>query len=462
MIKKLRRRMSLLVIGVLIIVSAGIVLAIYEVNNRNIVRQAEAALDALAQRPPLPDETDGGETIPPPSEPPDAEKAGENTLPPDGMTTGEGRDRGDPGRFGPGRDGGDPRQNPGFRGEDRGRALSIEEVASLSNYYTMTLDGDGTILSWESDREKLYNQEELQKFADRVCAGEKSSGRIDTQFYRLVEQGDSRKIIVLDARLELMAGQRVLWATAAVAGIACLVLSGGAWLLIRRMVKPVEDAFVRQQQFVWDASHELKTPLAVISANADVLEGEIGENEYLGYIRSEVQRTDSLVKNLLTLARMDRGTVNRDMTEIDLSEALLGVLLPFESTVFEAGKELDTEGVQEHIRVTGNEPMLQQLAVILLSNALKYSNEHGKITVSLTRKGRGAELRVQNTGDGIAPADRERIFDRFYRTDSSRNSETGGEGLGLAIAKSIVEIHHGKIRAESVIGESATFIVEIP
>ena len=106
--------------------------------------------------------------------------------------------------------------------------------------------------------------------------------------------------------------------------------------------------------------------------------------------------------------------------------------------------------------------MLQQLTVILLSNALKYSDEHGTIRVSLEKKGRIAELRVENTGEGIASGDLERIFDRFYRTDKSRNSETGGEGLGLAIAKSIVEIHRGKIRAESIPGKSAVFIVDIP
>ena len=198
----------------------------------------------------------------------------------------------------------------------------------------------------------------------------------------------------------------------------------------------------------------------MISANADVLANEIGENEYLSYIRSEVRRTDSLVRNLLTLARMDRGTVGQEKTDFNLSEAVLGVLLPFESTVYEAGKTLETD-IQENVRVTGNEARLQQLTVILLSNALKYSDEHGRIRVVLKGKSRGCELRVENTGAGIAPGDLERIFDRFYRTDASRNSETGGEGLGLAIAKSIVEIHHGRIRAESVPGENATFIVNL-
>ena len=454
MIRKLRLRMSLLVIGVLIVVSVGIVAGIYMMNNRNIEAQAEAALDVLAansgHRPQPPEFRDGpfseGENTPPPK--------------PEEKLTGSGEASARETDGFPG--GAEPLSGPeGPRAFRQGRDMSREEIASLSNYYTMTLNENGEIAEWESDRADLYSKESLQLFADQVLSGGRRQGRIGTQFYRLTESGDSRTLIVLDARLEMQAGQRVLATTSLVAGIACLLLSLGAWLLIRRMVKPVEEAFVKQQQFVWDASHELKTPLAVISANADLLDSEIGENEYLGYIRSEVKRTDELVKNLLTLARMDRGTVECQMAETDFSDAVLSVLLPFESTVFEAGKTMKSE-IQEQVRVTGNASLLQQLTVILLSNALKYSNSGGTITVVLKKKGRGAELRVRNTGVGIAPADRERIFDRFYRTDASRNSETGGEGLGLAIARSITEIHHGKIEAESQVGEYAEFIVTIP
>ena len=454
MIRKLRLRMSLLVIGVLIVVSVGIVAGIYTMNNRNIEAQAEAALDVLA--------ANSGHRPQPPEFRDRPFSEGENTPPPklEEKLTGSGEASARETDGFPG--GAEPLSGPeGPRAFRQGRDMSREEIASLSNYYTMTLNENGEIAEWESDRADLYSKESLQLFADQVLSGGRRQGRIGTQFYRLTESGDSRTLIVLDARLEMQAGQRVLATTSLVAGIACLLLSLGAWLLIRRMVKPVEEAFVKQQQFVWDASHELKTPLAVISANADLLDSEIGENEYLGYIRSEVKRTDELVKNLLTLARMDRGTAECQMAETDFSDAVLSVLLPFESTVFEAGKTMKSE-IQEQVRVTGNASLLQQLTVILLSNALKYSNPGGTITVVLKKKGRGAELRVRNTGEGIAPADRERIFDRFYRTDASRNSETGGEGLGLAIARSITEIHHGKIEAESQVGEYAEFIVTIP
>ncbi len=462
MIRRLRIRMTLLVIGVLVLVSAGIVIAIYQVNNANIVTQVNSSLDVLEES-----QGDLSDIVPnkpsrkPGSESSSSESTGDSSeshSPSDSSGDSSGShsppDKPDGSSH-------QPSGDPGRNHRSSAPSLSREEVASLSNYYTVNLDKDGEITGLETDREDLYNEENQSYYIDQALSSGSESGQIGTQYYRLLDTDSGQMLIVLDARLEIAAGRSVLNTTILVAGIACLVLSLGAWLLIRRMVRPVEEAFVKQQQFVWDASHELKTPLAVIQANADVLEGEIGENEYLGYIRSEIRRTDSLVKNLLTLARMDRGTQPLEMTDLNMSETVLGVMLPFESTVYEAGKTLESE-IGENIRCHGSEAMLQQLTVILLSNALKYSNDGGIIRVTLTRKGHGCELRVFNTGDGIGPRDLEHIFDRFYRADASRNSETGGEGLGLAIARSIVQIHRGKIHAESEPGKSATFIVSLP
>ena len=265
---------------------------------------------------------------------------------------------------------------------------------------------------------------------------------------------------MLDARLDYLSASNVLRSTILIAAAACVLLSLLAWLLIRRMVRPVEDAFNRQKQFVSDASHELKTPLAVISANAEVLEQEIGENEYLGYIRSEVKRTDTLVRNLLTLARMDRSEAKAEMKRFDLSRALLDVTLPFESTVYEAGKTLETD-IPDGIDCTGDEEMIKQLAVILLSNALKYSDDGGRIRVALKARGKQREIRVFNTGGTISPEDQEHIFDRFWRADPAHGRETGGHGLGLAIARTIVEAHRGKITVESHEGEGTAFTVTL-
>ena len=424
MIRRLRRRMTLVVTAVLILVSAGIVLATWLTGERNIAAQAESSLSVLA-------EENGPRETPPGS--------------------GEGENSGRAGRMN--------RKERGGRDELPAIRSGREAAAAgLSNSYTITLNDDGTVASWNSERTDLYSEEQVSAMAESILADGKESGRVGTQFYRKTERAGQTTLIVLDARLDFLTASDTLRSAILIASAACVLLSLLAWLLIRRMVRPVEEAFTRQKQFVSDASHELKTPLAVISANAEVLEQEIGQNEYLGYIRSEVRRTDTLVNNLLSLARLDRNEGGAEMKPFDLSRALLDVVLPFESTVFEAGKTLETD-IQEGISCTGSEEMIQQLAVILLSNALKYSDPGGRIAVSLKEKGKLREFSVFNTGEPIAPADREKIFDRFWRADPARGSETGGHGLGLAIARSIVEAHRGRITVESGEGTGTTFTV---
>ena len=435
MIKRLRRRMTLMVIAVLILVSAGIVLAIHYANERSIAVQAESTLSVLAEnsgsRPSLPPD---GSTPADMNETPPPKPAGKSDPSPRGY--GERRMRGQP---------------PEARDN---RTVA----AGLSNSYTITLNDDGTVASWTSDRTDLYSDLQISAMAEGVQTAGTDSGRIGSQFYRKTVKDGRTLLIVLDARLDYLAASNTLRSTILVAAVACLLLSLLAALLIREMVKPVEDAFTRQKQFISDASHELKTPLAVISANAEVLEQEIGKNEHLEYIRSEVRRTDSLVRNLLALARMDRNDAGTDMKRFDLSHAVLDVTLPFESTVYEAGKTLEID-VPDGIDCLGNEEMIKQLTVILLSNALKYSDPGGRIEVSLKTKGKQREIRVFNTGEPIEPDNRERIFDRFWRADPAHGRDTGGHGLGLAIARSIVEKHKGRITVDSPEGTGNAFTV---
>ena len=424
MIKRLQRRMTLLVIAVLILVSAGIVLAIHLSGEHNISAQAESALAVLAE---------------------DGENAGRSdTRPPDDD------------KFRGGKTDKDRRGDRGTMPDIR----NVRDAAGLGNSYEITLNADGSVASWTSERTDLYTDAQIESMATQILDEGRESGRIGTQFYRKTDSGGQMKLYVLDARLDFLSASGTLRSAAVITAAACVLLSLLAALLIRRMVKPVEEAFARQKQFVSDASHELKTPLAVISANAEVLEQEMGENEHLGYIRSEVRRTDSLVQNLLTLARMDRNEAKTEMKPFDLSRALLDVTLPFESTVYEAGKTLETD-IPDGIGCTGNREMIQQLAVILLSNALKYSDEGGRIRISLSARGKQREIRVFNTGKPIAPEDREKIFDRFWRADAAHGRETDGHGLGLAIARSITDAHHGKIAVDSAEGKGTTFTVSL-
>ena len=478
MIRKLRIRMTVLVIAILVLVSAGIVFSINYLNWRNIRRQVNGALETLIEnsgsRPAL--RRDGPGDMPERMSGEDANtvtEISESTLSKEsGTERMEGPEGGAEAEDASGvemhspalssRAGkGDP---PGERHKpsSTGQPVEVDDaLASLSNYYVVTLSSEDTVRSWTSDRSDLYTDGQVADMVALVTQSGRDSGRIGTQFYRLATIRGQRQLIVLDERLDIMNARSVLRTTVLIAAIACLILCIAASLLIRAMIRPVAESFDRQKQFVWDASHELKTPLAVIGANADVLEEEIGKNEYLGYIRSEVTRTDKLVQNLLMLARMDQGTVKANLERVDLGRTVEGVALPFESTAFEEGKTFEIH-TQKNVFCTGDPAMLQQLTVILLGNAFKYCGEHGTVRIFVTPRGKGGEIRVTNTGEGIAPKDLERIFDRFYRVDTSRNREKEGYGLGLSIAHKIVEEHRGKIRAVSEPGKETAFIVTIP
>ena len=343
------------------------------------------------------------------------------------------------------------------READRGQPVSSREsIAGLSNYYTITLSDEGTVAGWTSDREDLYSDNQIEALTEQILATGQEKGHIGSQFFLITQVDANRVIIVLDERIEVMRAEELLRNTLILGALVWLVLGAGAVLVIRGMFVPVEEAARKQKEFVWDASHELKTPIAVISANAEVLEREYGKNQWLGYIRSELERTTQLVQSLLELARTDRETTRAQMKDFDLSHAVMAVALPFESTVFENGRTMEMD-IQEDLHMTGAEEMIQRLVVILLSNAVKYSEPGGTIRLGLKTRGRNRVLSVHNTGSYIAREDQTRIFDRFYRVDSAHSREVEGHGLGLAIAKNIVETHGGRIHVESSRDTGTTF-----
>ncbi len=439
MIRKLKIRIMLLVLAGLLLASAGVVAAINWMNWNSLNRQAVAVLDMLAQN--------------------NGQRPGGQIHGNGGSTKKENR----PETAQPRPEGAQDRQGAPGPGHGPG-AASLINAANLSNFYTADLDENGNVLSWRSDRDDLYTEEEIGEMALAVLKSGKASGRIGTQFYHLMDQRDEngangrQLLIVADETLEIQNARQVMKLTVLVAIAEDALLSIAAVWLIHRLVKPVDEAMEKQKQFVWDASHEMKTPLAVISANAEALAGEVGESRPLEYIQSEIRRTDQLVQNLLTLARMEKEGAQAEHRRFDLSRALLEVTLPLESAVFEAGKELQLN-IPDGVTCTGDENMIKQLAVILISNAQKYSDDGGRIGVTLETRGEKRVLKVHNTGPAIPADAQERIFDRFYRADSSHNREIEGNGLGLAIAKSIVEAHKGKITVHSAEGEGTTFTV---
>lgn len=229
---------------------------------------------------------------------------------------------------------------------------------------------------------------------------------------------------------------------------------------------PVEQAWERQRQFVADASHELKTPVTVILANMgilltnrkDAIESQI---KWVEYTKAEAERMKHLVDDLLFLAKTDAPSVKKPFILLSFSDIVWSALLPFESVAFEQGVALNSE-IADGVILEGEEEQLKQLIVILLDNACKYTDEKGAVTVRLEKLPDKVKLSVNNTGQPIAPDSLEHLFERFYRADKARTREKGGYGLGLSIAKRIVEGHHGKITVESTEQEGTTFIVSLP
>ena len=265
------------------------------------------------------------------------------------------------------------------------------------------------------------------------------------------------RIAFADSTLE-QATLRTLIITSLLIGVAALaVLLACSYVLSGFVTRPVEKAWRDQRRFLSDASHELKTPLTVIMSSADLL-AENGENLYVDNIRSESRRMKKLVEGMLTLSRADDGH-KMTMTALDWSELLADAALLFEPVAFEAGHELRYR-IEKSLCVNGNEETLQQLAGILLDNAIKYAAPDTPVYLTLSKQDKQAVLTVENSGDPIPPDKLAHIFERFYRADESRSSGDGF-GLGLSIAQSIVQAHKGTIRCESDT-RSTRFIVNLP
>ena len=271
--------------------------------------------------------------------------------------------------------------------------------------------------------------------------------------YEMRDKDSGKVIVLLDRTNEVSTMTRLLVILAGIFALSLVVLFLLSVLLSKWAVTPIEDAWNRQRVFFSNASHELKTPLAVISANLDVITSNPDETvaeqgKWFGYIRSEADKMSRLINEMLYIAREERTDSKTVMAELDLSEAAEGACLAMEAVAFEKGKTLITD-IEPNVTVKGDKESLTRTINILIDNAVSHSSEHSEITVRLKRSRGKAKLTVENQGKPIPKEDLQRIFDRYYRTDASRSRDTGGFGLGLAIAKTVAEKHGGSITAES-------------
>ena len=277
------------------------------------------------------------------------------------------------------------------------------------------------------------------------------------------ENTENTRIVFLDVTRGAETLRSLLITLAAVGSGSLFALFWISYRFAVRVVRPIEDNYNRQKQFIADASHELRTPLAVISASVDAVtasgeESINSQKEWFDYIRAELKRTGKLVDDLLYLAKSESIRSESNLP-FDLSTVCETVCASMEAVLYDCGKSLETD-IAKNITVVADSEKISSMMYILLDNAGKYTPKNGHISVTLTRESDKAVLRVMNSGDGIAAADLPKIFDRFYRAEASRSTETGGSGLGLSIAKTIVVNSGGAITAESANG-ATTFTVKL-
>lgn len=328
----------------------------------------------------------------------------------------------------------------------------------LSTFYTVAISLDGKVLEIKNDPATVYSDNALEQMAKNIIEEGKSTGTLDNLTFLKTDKNGYILVTFMDNTVVNESARSLFRYTLIFGGVALVVFFFLSRFLAKKIVAPLEESYQKQRQFISDAGHELKTPVSVVSANAELLSRQIGDNQWLQNIQYENERMGMLVGQLLDLARTEN--VTPQMERIDFSRLVAGETLPFESVAFEKELALNT-AITSGIAVEGNGAQLKQLTSILLDNAIRHSKPAGEVRLTLTGDHGIAELSVINTGDEIPTEHRDKIFERFYRMDPARSGEDKYYGLGLAIAKAIVAAHHGHIEVLCY-NELVEFRVNLP
>ena len=375
-----------------------------------------------------------------------------------------------------------------------------------TRYFTVTINSKGDVENIDTSKIASVSSENAAQYAKKLWkSGKKGDGKngfSESFKYLTVGEGGSIMYIFLSCQRELSTIRTYVLASVGISVFGLAVVFVMIYFFSGKILKPVSESYEKQKRFITDASHEIKTPLTIIDANTEVIEMMEGENEWTSSTRKQVARLTSLTEKLVFLSRMDEEATKLEMLEFSLSDAILDTAEPFKAVAGTKGKKL-TIDVTDKILYTGDEKTIRQLISILLDNAIKYSgcssasrekgninkknlnktnfnktylnkttqtqndcvttiNPAPEIEISLKSSGKNRIITVWNTVDETANIKKGRqdmLFERFYRTDASHNSKTGGFGIGLSAAYAIVKAHKGKIIAESKDGRSIKFTI---
>ncbi|MGN0324792.1 MAG: sensor histidine kinase [Lachnospiraceae bacterium] len=334
-------------------------------------------------------------------------------------------------------------RGPSAERPTRGDVIT-EETAYRTRFFTVWLGDDSRVERANVDSIFSISEAQAQEYVTAALEKKTVRGWVENYRFKVFDTDNKKAIVFVNGDMERMMSNRFLLNTLLVltgSGLVVLIL---IIMLSKWAVRPVAESYEKQKQFITDANHELKTPLTLILTNLDIVESEIGKNEWLDDMRSEGEQMRMLINQLVILSRMDEDQSNLIFSTFDLSAVAQDMVSEFQTMAEERQKELNV-WIEPSLMYQGDEELIRRMLGILLDNAVKYCDSGGTITVSVYKK-RHPVIVIENTYCDVGSLELERIFDRFYRADKSRTFD-GSFGVGLSIARAIVKNHHGEIKA---------------
>lgn len=484
MIKRIKKKYTLIVMSSVVAVLVLIVTAINLTNYSSISTLLDEKLTMLVENDGLIPEVNFGPppADPEPEKPTDPGTSGGEDDPSDDPTQpgeGDNNTEDDPAddpnapEDGDNEDGGENNteenagDNDNDKDKDKDKDDKEESYQHMSpetpfelRYFSVKLDTHGGFLDVYTDKIVAVNDAKAVKYAEEIFRSGKTKGFVDTYRFMVGSTADGNVICVfLDANRELKSVNVFLISSAVITLLGIFMVFMLVVLLSGTALKPIIESYEKQKRFITDAGHEMKTPLTIISANAEIIEMENGESQWSSGIKSQVSKLTSLTEKLVILSKMEEG-IKLEMGEFSLSEAFYDTCEQYKSIAMSKGIRFDLN-IPEDVRAVGNENEIRRCIMLLLDNAFRYVNDGGFVSVSIQNLINGAEMKFVNSTSGVEKGSLDLWFDRFYRTDLSRNSDTGGSGIGLSVVKAIILAHGGTVRAFSPDGVNVEFVINI-
>lgn len=335
------------------------------------------------------------------------------------------------------------------------------EMPYETRYFFVMLDGTGEVESVNTGKIAAVDTSTAIAYAQRVWQGGDSQGFLADYRYLVHPSGESSMVLFLDCSRSLDSFRSLLLSCACVSVTGALLVLLLLLVVSGRMVRPFLENYEKQKRFITDAGHELKTPLTIIQADTEILELDLGENEWLHDIQTQTRRLSDLTHDLILLARMEEQQTPQQQMEFPLSDVVEETTAPFQAVAQTKEKTLELH-IQPMLSMMGDENALRKLVSILLDNGVKYAPTGSTISCTLEKRRNMLCLSVCNPVAEGADLQTGRLFDRFYRGDPSRSTQTGGYGLGLSIAAAIVSAHRGKLTADGGDGTTLQITASFP